>query len=220
MIKIKAVLFDQDGVILDSQDTHYRAERMIFDRNEIFFPEEEHKRLQGRNIRDIIDVAIKSQNVKKTSQELVEEKRALWREMAKKELKVFPGFYELIELLKKKYKIALTTSAGRITRDFIESLFPEQKGIFDVEVTGDEVKNTKPDPEPYLLTASRLKLGPEECLVIEDALNGIISAKRAGMKVIAITTSLEKEELEKENPDLIINSLKEITLDLIESLER
>ncbi|MCX6741859.1 MAG: HAD family phosphatase [Candidatus Pacearchaeota archaeon] len=220
MIKIKAVLFDQDGVILDSEDTHYKAERIIFDRNGIFFPEEEHKKFQGRNIRDIVEMAIKGQNVKKTAQELVDEKRALWKEIAKKELKIFPGFYELIASLNKKYKIALTTSAGRITRDFVESLFPEQKGIFDVEVTGDEVKNTKPHPEPYLLTASRLKLRPEECVVIEDSINGIISAKSAGMKVIAITNSLEKEELEKENPDKIVSSLKEINLDLIQSLEK
>jgi HAD superfamily hydrolase (TIGR01509 family) len=218
MTKIKAVLFDQDGVILDSEDMHYKAERTVFERNGIIFPEEEHKKFQGRNIRDIINVAIKGQNVKKTPEELVKEKRVLWQEVARQELNVFPGFYELIALLKTRYKVALTTSAGRITRNFVESIIPEQKGIFDVEVTGDEVKNTKPDPEPYLLTASRLKLKPEECLVIEDAPNGIISAKKAGMKVIAITNSLERERLEKEHPDLIIDALKEITLETIEEL--
>lgn len=217
---IKAVVFDQDGVILDSESIHYESARILLERNNIFFSKEEHKKFQGGSLRDLLEAVLKNKKINKSIEELISENRSIWKELAKENLKVFPGFYKLIKMLKKKYKIALTTSAIRKTREIVEDIFPEQKGIFDVEITGEEVKNAKPHPEPYSLTAFRLKLKPEECVVLEDSINGIKSAKAAGMKVIAITNTFKKETLEKENPDIIIDSLKEINIKLIKSLEK
>ncbi len=217
---IKAIIFDQDGVIIDSEPLHYESVRILLKKHNIPFSKEEHKKFQGRNLRDLLEEVLKDRKINQTIEELINENRKIWEELAKQDLKIFPGFYRLIKLIKKKYKIALTTSVRRKTREIVEEIFPEQKGIFEVEVTGEEVKNTKPHPEPYLSTATRLKLKPEECIVIEDTINGIKSAKAAGMKVIAITNTFGKKVLEKENPDIIINSLKEINLKFIKNLEK
>ena len=77
-------------------------------------------------------------------------------------------------------------------------------------VVGEEVKKGKPDPEIYLITAEKLNIEPEKCLVFEDSPPGVESAKRAGMKVIGILTTHSKEELNK--ADLVINNFSELGL--------
>jgi HAD superfamily hydrolase (TIGR01509 family) len=218
MSKIKAIIFDHDGVIADSENIHIQAERAIFDKYGFKVSEKEHKKVKGLTIKDIFLPILKKYKQENKLQELIKEKRIIWFNIARKELKIFEGFYELIDRLKTKYRLAMTTSGSLETINFVKTLFPKLKGIFELEVTADDVKKGKPDPEPYILTAKKLNLSPSECIVIEDSLNGIKSAKSAGMKVIAITNTYPKKEIEKEKPDLIVNSLNEITLETIESL--
>jgi beta-phosphoglucomutase-like phosphatase (HAD superfamily) len=78
-------------------------------------------------------------------------------------------------------------------------------------VHGEDVKKGKPDPEIYLLAAKKLKYKSSECLVIEDALNGVIAAKKAGCKVIGITTSFSKNILKKSGADYVVNNYRELT---------
>ena len=89
---------------------------------------------------------------------------------------------------------------------------------FDVRISGDMVTRCKPDPEIFLTAASALGLAPEECMVFEDAVSGIAAAKAAGMKVVALTTTHNLEQLTVAAPNLIINDFSEITLDDIKSI--
>jgi beta-phosphoglucomutase-like phosphatase (HAD superfamily) len=97
-------------------------------------------------------------------------------------------------------------------REVIDKLLDE-KGIrkyFNVVVTADEVSRPKPDPEAFLTCAIYLKCLPEKCIVVEDSIFGVQAAKQAGMRCIAIPTgAYSKEELESENPDLVVNSIEE-----------
>ena len=104
-------------------------------------------------------------------------------------------------------KIVLASSADRRK---IESNLKAAKidsDIFDAIVSGDDVGKKKPNPDIYLYAADKINEKPENCIVVEDALNGIIAAKTAGMKCIALDTSFDKEELESENPDYICSDL-------------
>jgi len=83
-------------------------------------------------------------------------------------------------------------------------------GYFDVVVTADEVVKPKPDPEVFLVSATRLGVNPEDCIVVEDSVFGVRAAKAAEMKCIAVSSgAYSREELWEENPDLLINSLAE-----------
>ncbi len=121
---------------------------------------------------------------------------------------IFDGARELIKKIETKgYKLGLVTgtNARRVRKILPTDIF----GMFDSIVTGDQVKQGKPHPGPYLKAARLLKVRPCDCVVIENAPYGIESAKRAGMFCIAITTSLPKEYLKK--ADVIINKLREVS---------
>ena len=126
------------------------------------------------------------------------------------------GVKKLMNDLKQAgFKIGLGTSAP------IYKAFPvlENLGIndfFDATITDEEVSNGKPDPEVFLKAAKKLDIKPEDCVVIEDAPNGIDAAKNGGMKCIGITTTHKKEALKK--ADIIINSFDELTVEKIQSM--
>ena len=215
---IKAVIFDQDGVVLDSERIHFKSERLVLKNNNLSLSKGDHKKMKGIRGGEIFAFALNKNNVGGNVQDLLEEKRKIWKNLAKNGLKIFPCFYELVENLKKHYRLAITTSSGIRSRNLVKKLFPKQKGIFEVEITADDVSKGKPNPEPYLITAKKLCLNPNECVVIEDSLNGIKSAKSAGMKVIAVTNTFTKKEIGKEKPNVIVSSLCKINLGLIEDL--
>jgi beta-phosphoglucomutase-like phosphatase (HAD superfamily) len=89
---------------------------------------------------------------------------------------------------------------------------------FKAAVAGDEVTHCKPDPEIYLTAASKLGLKPEECVVFEDAEAGIESAKRAGIKVVALATTFTREFLATTDADMIIDDFRDINVDMLRKL--
>jgi beta-phosphoglucomutase len=121
---------------------------------------------------------------------------------------IFQGAWEYVRCLKAKgYSLGLVsgTPLPEIKKILPKSLF----SLFDVIVSGDQVKKGKPHPEPYLKAARDLKVRPNECIVIENAPFGIESAKKAGMYCIALATSLPQAYLKK--ADMTVNALHEIT---------
>ncbi|MFH0874436.1 MAG: HAD-IA family hydrolase [archaeon] len=131
--------------------------------------------------------------------------------------KLFHGVIELLKLLKKnKYNIALASSSQR---SHIDIVLKNNKiaGMFDFVISGLDVKFSKPNPEIFQKCAERFKSEPYECVVIEDAMNGVIAAKRAGMHCIAILSSTKKELLGE--ADILIDSIKEINISLIKDFD-
>jgi beta-phosphoglucomutase len=139
---------------------------------------------------------------------LLDEKAKIQAELANR-IELFDGAIGLLDSLRFKLKMALATMSSRTV---INRLL-EMKGLegyFEFIITVDEVLKPKPNPEVFLECASKLDCQPERCVVIEDSVFGVEAAKSANMRCIAVPSgAYSKTELEKEQPDLIVNSLKE-----------
>ncbi len=214
MKQIKAILFDMDGVLILSEDLHYKIKKQLFKRYNCNMTEEEYNLYcAGMRTKESIEVYLKAKG--KPINEvpfLVEEFRRIKREElekgVKKVIKLRKGTEEVLQELKKKYVLAITTSA---IREFTEKILEAHniKQHFTKIVTAEDVKKGKPNPEPYLTTAKKVGIEPKNCVVIEDAVNGVEAAKAAGMFCIAIVDKKEKDE-QFSKADCIIRDVKEI----------
>jgi len=137
--------------------------------------------------------------------------------LSREPLPPFPGVLELMDkaMKDKNLRVAIATSGTlEKSRAVLEAAkVPYQKMVY---INGDHVKNKKPDPELFLLAAERMDIDPVNCVVIEDAPNGVQAAKAAGAKCIAVTNSTNAENLSE--ADLVCNSLEQIKLDMIREL--
>jgi beta-phosphoglucomutase len=124
-------------------------------------------------------------------------------------VKLFSGAMELLASLSGKVKLALASMNNRAVIDHMLAAMNVRR-FFDVVLTVDEVHNSKPDPEIFLKSALKLDMRPEKCVVVEDSIFGVEAAKRAKMGCVAVLTGVySRKELERANPDLIVNSLNE-----------
>ncbi len=208
--KKKAIIFDMDGVIIDSEPTHVRAEKEVFEKFNIPVQPEDWFLLKGKTDLGAFGTILEKYGIKEyTAQQLADEKMRIYPALAAGSLKLFDGFPELIAYIRPRYKTGLATSSQAMLQEAVFRQFSLQQ-YFDAVVNAEMVKKGKPDPEPYLLAMQKLGAAPLDSLVLEDADNGILSAKRAGARVIAVTHTLSRERLEKAHPDYIVNSLQEI----------
>lgn len=205
---IRAILFDMDGVIVDSLHYHYLAwDKMFSDRGGKV---SEHTVLlhEGRNSREILPILIEETKVYIPENEwddFIDKKREYYRSIV--QLKYFPMVFETIQELKNRgLKTALVTASARKN---MEKAIPEDKRkLFDVILTAENFRKAKPNPDPYLEAQKRLGVSVNECVVIENAPLGIEAAKNAGMICIAVETTLGREYLTQ--ADFIINSINEL----------
>jgi len=218
---LKAVIFDFDGIIVDTEPLHYRAFQKIlvplglgyswddyvncymgFDDREAFL---EAFKVNGRDL-GVTELG-----------ELIARKASIFEEIIRDGLKPYPGALELIRDLSGKLPLALCS--GALSSDIIPILKQfEITNAFDVIVTAEDVAASKPDPESYVRAVRGLNavfpdklIMPRECLAIEDTPAGIASAQTAGIPVLAVTNSYPTEKLG--GAVCVINSLGEITLE-------
>ena len=145
-----------------------------------------------------------------TPEALIQAKYDIFLHILEEKVQPIPGVMEFLEWAKPRYeKLAVTTSS---LRQIQETVFRALKlaPYFDVVVTGDCIQHSKPHPEPYLKTLDALGLKAEECLVVEDSLNGVKSAKGAGCNVAGITTSFSKAQLLECGADIIFDQYSEL----------
>ncbi len=206
-----------NGVITDDEEIHELATKEIFAKIGIELTSEIYRELcLGRtdlaSFQDLFKkFHIKDQNI----DNLIDKKSFRYQKLIQGNLKVYPGVLDLINNLYQKFTLALTSSS---TYDEVYTVVNQLdiKNMFKAIITSKDVKHGKPMPEPYLLTAERLEVKPENCLVIEDSENGVQSAKLAGMKCVAISNTENPKKLRK--ADKIIGSYKVITEDFIENI--
>lgn len=204
----KAVIFDMDGVITNTMPYHYDAWSMIFRSVGIKVTCYDIYCREGQDgLTSVIDI-FKQYNRKislKDAKLVLSKKEALFKRIVK--TKFVPGARPFLkELKKRKFRLALVTGTSRHEAERI--LHKQLFGLFDVSVTGDEVRKGKPDPEPFLKALNLLKIPPAGALVIENAPFGIESAKRAGLFCVALETSLPGKYLKK--ADMVFKSFKEL----------
>ncbi len=210
-----AVLWDMDGVIVDTAPFHFKAWQQTFSKLGVKYTTAQFKASFGQRNEAIIPEIIGKPISPEEIAAIAREKEALFRRLARGKIKPFPGAVELLQRLSKsKIKMALVSSTPLRNIDAVlESL--EIKAVFQTIISGADVSKGKPDPECFLLAASRLGAKPENCIVIEDSTAGVSAAKSAGMKCIAITNTRRRNQLKKAN--MVIDSLENIDIGDIEA---
>lgn len=202
---IKAIIFDMDGVVVDSERFITKAEQITFREYGIELTDEDMQKLKGTTDDDNILYLRRKFRFSGTKEEIVEKRQKILLDLFE-DLTVFPDFYKILPFIK-KYRLALTTSASRKDMNWVFKKL-SLDGIFSVIITADDVKQGKPNPEPYVKTIKMLELQPVECIVIEDTINGIDAAKAAGAKCVAVEGTFPKEKLAA--ADFIISNLEEL----------
>lgn len=191
---LKGLVFDVDGVLMDSMPYHADAWVKAFGEAGIHITNMDIYEIEGSNHKGVVDLIFHKAGMEpKTSdyEAFLKKKRELF--MRNNRAEPFRGMQVCLQNLKKKYKLAVASGADRtIVNSLMEKFY---SGIFDVIVSGEDVVHGKPDPEPYVAAVSKLGLEPAECIVIENAPLGIKSAKMAGIYCVAVPTYLSKEKL-------------------------
>ena len=212
-IKDYAVIFDMDGLLIDSESQHKAAE---------------YRLLQYLKCENLVDLCHNTYGMKTEDALLflksradfpqtMEQAKAYWLEVILREfsgVELMPGAENCLNMLKK-----LGICVGLCSSSPWELINPALDNLnirtyFDQLVSGDEVKTGKPEPEIYLACAGKLKVKPENCLALEDAPKGVEAAKRAGMKCFAVP-NCHTREFDFSPADKILSSLNELTVELL-----
>jgi HAD superfamily hydrolase (TIGR01509 family) len=217
---IKAVIYDLDDLMVNSDPIHILAWEMLlkeFNHSFSEIPLEIRTTFIGKRIIDISKDIITALKIETDFDSFYKKRINLFLQIVRDKLEAMPGLIQSINLFKSKnLKIALASSGERRYIDLVLDKF-NIRNYYDVIVSGDSVKKGKPDPETYLVACEKLGYKPEDCVVLEDAKNGIESAKSAGCKCIAII-NLNTPVQDHSKADLILNSLLDVSMDKINSL--
>ena len=185
---IKAVIYDMDNLMVDSIVTHSRAidaVLKIYGHSYADVPEALRAKYVGMRLVDILKSIIDYFKINVKLEDLEAKREKIFLEFVRKEMQAMPGLVDSLKFFKKKgLKIAVGTSGTDKYLDIVLDKF-NLRGFFDVVVSGSMVKKGKPDPETYLVVCRKLNLNPAECVVLEDAFEGVTAAKAAGCKAIA-----------------------------------
>jgi HAD superfamily hydrolase (TIGR01509 family) len=205
IVAVRAVIFDMDGVIVDSEPYSVQALIDILRLYGVEPTEDDLRRSYGRRIRDDFADYFSRYGVTADVEIAIAHKHARYYHLAAGHLQPFPGVMPLLTRVRSQgYRLALASSGDRVKVAFgMQALKLDR--IFEVVVSGDDVTHSKPAPEIYVTAAQRLGVAPVECVAIEDAPAGVEAAKRAGMGCIAVTNSVAREQLQR--ADLIVASL-------------
>lgn len=218
-IMIKAVLFDMDGVLLDSECAHLNIEKELFEKLGLNITYEEHRSLTGTTTKDMFTFLKGKYGLPQTVDELIEMKDGTYYKHLEKEgnIPLIPGSSELARTLHEDdFKLAVASSAPLAEIKLVLDMH-RLRSIFHEYASGQEVPKGKPAPDVFLLAASRLKVNPDECVVIEDSSNGVLAAKIAGMKCIGLKSENSgKQDLSR--ADMIVSSLRDLTPAIIKAL--
>lgn len=202
--KTKAAIFDLDGTLIDNNSYHRQTwEKYLEKIGKRISEEEFNANMNGRTNADAIKYIFGKKISEEEAIKYTLEKEALYREIYQPFIKPISGLIDFLQILKSKnIPRAIATSGIQPNIDFLFENIPIKK-YFKVVVNSSHIKQGKPHPEIYLKAASLLNVQPKNCLVFEDAVVGIRSARAAGMKVIAVATTQPKEELAE--ADMIVN---------------
>jgi HAD superfamily hydrolase (TIGR01509 family) len=215
---IKAVIFDLDGVLIDSEPLHMEAWRR--------FCKKTGRHLSRKQLEDAIghyDAAVVrpwfgKHLTDKEVEEVVRQKFKEYYALLSEKFPTFPGVRECVETLARGFRLAIATSEWRASIE----LAAERLGItsyIEASCGKEDVTHHKPHPEIYLKLTRMMELSPEEVAAVEDSPAGVRSARAAGCKCIGVTNSFSEEVLKNAGADAVVSSLKhpERILELLQS---
>jgi beta-phosphoglucomutase-like phosphatase (HAD superfamily) len=240
---LKAIIFDCDGVIVNSEPHHLKGFQRVLAEEGIALTEAEYNKtylaMDDKGCFETILARYGRPTDKATIKRLIHTKMAIYKTLAEQESHIYPGVFELVKALEGKVPLAIASGAFRSEIKFaldqahIRSAFP-------IIVSAQDVKHGKPHPEAFLTALSQINIryglpkhlpsqgtlpargaspliSPNECVVIEDSVHGVGAAKAAGMKSVAVTNSYSKEVL-LPLADYVVQSLTEVHWEALERL--
>jgi beta-phosphoglucomutase family hydrolase len=206
---IKAVIFDMDGVIAETERAHIEAEKQTMLKHGVRISEDELHEYTGTTAKMMFTDLINKYNLDTTFEEMFREKEGVLDKMLEEDIQPTKGVIDLLLLLKKKkIKLAVASSSHR---KMIEHVLKKLMiiDLFDSIIGAEDINRSKPNPEIFLLSAKRLDVAPEECWVVEDSKFGVAAAKKAGMKCLGYANpSSGKQDLSK--ADLIVHDFRRL----------
>jgi HAD superfamily hydrolase (TIGR01509 family) len=217
-VTLGAVIFDWDGVVVDSSAHHERSWEILAEQRGLSLPADHFKRGFGKKNNIIIpDLGWATETVAVDA--LAREKEEIYRGLVRRHgIEPLPGVRALLQsLLDADTPTAIGSSTERANLDLLLDLMDLRK-FFRAIASGDDVLHGKPDPGIFLLAAERLEVTPPQCVVIEDAHVGIEAARRAGMAVLAVATTEPLADLTR--ADLAIPDLTQTNVEQLASLIR
>ncbi|MXW22824.1 MAG: HAD family phosphatase [Candidatus Dadabacteria bacterium] len=218
---IKAVIFDMDGVIIDSEPLWEKSESIMLKQKgfagDESYRKEYRKKIMGLSQRDSVKLLKETFGLDESPEEILNARLEILLELYEKDLRLVDGVPELLKTLsgEKYIKTALASGSPMKVIEFVLKKF-SLSDTFGIKVSGDCVERGKPHPDIYLETAGRLGVSPGECVAIEDSINGIVSAKEAGMHCIAVPDPRIAPE-DYPQADIFRKSISEIRLEDIKS---
>lgn len=225
---LRAIIFDFDGVIIDSEKVHYRAFRQVLLEEGIDLPEEvyyaKYLAMDDKNcFRTVLEDSGRPVDRQAISA-FVERKSRYYDRAIKDGLIILSGAPEFIRAAAGRYRLAI--GSGALRREIEYALDRTSlRSAFSVIVSSEEIEHSKPAPDCYLRVLAKFNatqpvptppLTASECVVIEDAFHGITAAKTAGMRCVGVTTSYSAERLK--GADLVVSGLDRLAIEQVEGL--
>jgi len=214
---IKAVIFDMDGVMINSEPLWEKIEKIMMARKGLDYTPVYREEIVGLGQKDSAKLLKSTFSLTEDIEEIIKERISILLDIYNNELSLVNDLIKLLDLLSQNsYRVALASSSPLRVVKFVLNKFNLNK-YFNPVVSGDMVKLGKPNPDIYLYTAERLGVTPKQCLVIEDSINGVNAAKNAGMYCVAVPDKrLDRKGFE--NADIILDNLGLINLSTIVKL--
>ncbi len=206
----RGVLWDMDGVLVDSGELHYQSWLETLNAVSIPFDREKFRRTFGMNNAGILTILLGKPPEPDFLEMVSDRKEGLFREMIHGKLQLLPGALALLKGLSDRGMLQAVASSAPCAN--IESIVDELdiRVYFSALISAYAMPG-KPDPTVFLEAARQLSLRPEQCVVVEDAVAGVSAARKAGMRCIAITTTHPRQSLAE--ADRVVDSLDELTLE-------
>lgn len=216
---IKAILMDFNGVIIDDEPLHMKAYQEILAKEGIALSEDHYYSSMGMDDVTFLNTQYKRAEIDLTTEktlEILQLKSEKWRELVDKEIPLFESVENFVRKMEKDFALGIVSMARREEIEYVLERI-ELRDCFSAIVSAEDVSACKPNPECYhtgfnLIDAARTRRGSNpivhgDCLVIEDAPQGIIAGKRAGLKTLGITNTVSADKLREAGADAVSKSL-------------
>lgn len=208
--QIKGIIFDLDGVLVDTEELHYLAWVKVLKPSGINLSKEEFCAFAGKQIEIIAEELLEKYNLNVAKEKLVKQRRKIAIEYFKNsDVKLMPYARLAASFFAKKNNVKLGLASGSIKE--IVRLKLKKAGLynfFSIIVAGDDIKRGKPYPDTYLLAAKKMKLKPKDCLALEDTQFGVESAESAGLFCFAVPNKYSRKQ-NFSKADKVFKNLKE-----------
>jgi len=227
---VQAIFFDFNGVIIDDEPLQLQAYQKVLGSQGIELTREEYYASMGMDDKAFVIAAYQRASRELSSEALlqtIEGKSQIHRQLIEHYLPLFPGVVTFLKTTARRYQIGLVSMARRVEIDYVLER-AELASLFSVIVSAEKVRNHKPDSECYVQALAKLNqirasdrllpLAARECLVIEDATQGIQAASVPGMRTIGVTNSVSESALRAAGAEIVTRSLADWTVEAVDLL--